>query len=395
MPKKAKKPAKSKVTRPSTTKFWLSATVLFVLSIMLLCMTLALRRQHDELGSFRATPFNKVQPLIRPNIKPAGLVSPTNIRTAYGLTSAPAGSGTIAIIDAFDDPTAESDLGVFDRQFGLASCTTANGCFEKHKMRSSLRTSPGWVVESALDVQWAHAIAPGAKILLVEADSDSGTDLMNAVNYARNRSDVVAVSMSWGGNEFSSERLYEGNFTSPFGATFFAASGDSGHGTSWPAVSANIVGVGGTSLTFDAHGNVTGETAWSGSGGGLSAYISEPAVQSNYGIALAAGKRVVPDVSYNADPASGYAVYDSTSYFGSKGWFQVGGTSAGAPQWAALRAISGGVNLTKLYQDSKANSALYFRDIISGSNGSCGTLCHAGAGYDMVTGLGSPITKSF
>lgn len=360
---------------------------------------LALRWQHvrssQSLGTFKAQPFNKVHPFIKPHIKPAGLVTPSNIRNAYNLVNTNGGSGTIAIIDAYDYPTAENDLAVFDTQFGLPSCTTANGCFEKHKMTSRLKTSGTWSVEAALDVQWAHAIAPGAKILLVEATSDSGTSLMNAINYARARSDVVAVSMSWGGNEFATETQFEPNFTSSHDATFFAASGDGGHGTSWPAVSANVVSVGGTSLQLDASGNFVAESAWSGSGGGVSTYIAEPSSQTSFGLNQTGGKRAVPDVAYNADPASGYAVYDSTSYFGYRGWFQVGGTSAGTPQWAALRSINSGLTQAKLYQDATANASQYYRDITSGKNGSCGSLCNAGPSYDFVTGLGTPITQTF
>src|SRR5207245_1555224 len=134
--------------------------------------------------------------------------------------------------------------------------------------------------EAALDTQWAHAIAPNARILLVEAKSSSGTDLLNAVDYARNRADVVAVSMSWGGGEFSSEAAYDFHFTSSHGVVFFASSGDSGAGAEWPSVSPNVVAVGGTTLSFDSNGNLSWESAWSGSGGGVSAYEPQPGYQS-------------------------------------------------------------------------------------------------------------------
>lgn len=324
---------------------------------------------------------------------PTGL-SPVQIRKAYNLPPT-GGTGTIAIIDAFDNPTVESDLNTFSQQYGLPQCTTSNGCFEKYKMAVKIRANSGWALESALDTQWAHAIAPGAKILLVEAKSASGTDLINAVNYARGRSDVVSISMSWGGGEFSSEGSYDNSFTSTYGASFFASSGDSGNGAEWPAVSPNVVGVGGTTVTIDANGNLLSETAWNGSGGGLSVYEPQPGYQSAFGVPNANGKRAVPDVSYNADPNSGFSVYDSTSYNGQKGWFQVGGTSAGAPQWAAIKSLGGTVSNARLYQDATSSYSTYFRDIVSGTNGTCGFYCTSISSYDYVTGLGSPIKYIF
>ncbi len=325
---------------------------------------------------------------------PQGL-SPGLIRTAYNLPST-GGNGTIAIIDAFDDPTVQSDLNVFSASFGLPQCNTTNPCFEKHKMATKIRTDGGWALEMSLDTQWAHAIAPSAKILLVEAKSSSRADLLNAVNYARSRSDVVAISMSWGGNEFSSESNYDAYFTGSgtYGAiTFFASSGDSGTGAEWPSVSPNVVGVGGTTLNFS--NGVLQETAWSGSGGGLSVYEPEPSYQSNYGVPSTTGKRAVPDVSYNADPNSGVSVYDTTSYLGSTGWWVVGGTSAGAPQWAAIKSLGLTASNNKFYPDATTDYSSHFRDITSGTNGICGFYCTAGPGYDYVTGLGSPITTIY
>lgn len=326
---------------------------------------------------------------------PVGL-SPAVIKAIYNLPST-GGNGTIAIVDAYDDPNIESDLGVFSSQFGLPPCSTANGCFEKHKTASRLTTNSGWGLEISLDVEWAHAIAPNAKILLVEAKSNRGSDLLSAVDYARGRADVVAVSMSWGGGEFSGEAASDFHFTSDHGVVFLASSGDSGAGVEWPAVSANVIGVGGTTLNFDSNGQLSSETAWSGSGGGVSAFETEPAYQTTYGVPGANGKRAVPDVSYDADPVSGVAVYDSFAFQGQTGWFQVGGTSAGAPQWAAIRAIGGTASNANFYADA-ANAVSYgthFRDITSGTNGTCGFYCSAAAAYDYVTGLGSPVTISF
>jgi len=316
---------------------------------------------------------------------PTGL-SPIQIKSAYNLPQT-GGSGTIAIVDAYDDPTVTSDLDTFSSQFGLPMIST--GYFTKNKMATSIPVDAGWALEISLDVQWAHAIAPNAKILLVEARSNSITDLLAAVDYARSQPDVVAISMSWGGNEFSGESSYDSHFTSSYGAAFFVSSGDSGAGVSWPASSSNVVAVGGTTLTFSGS-TLTSETAWSGSGGGISRYEAEPLYQLNYGVSGTNGYRAVPDISYNGDPVSGVSVYDSTPYSGQTGWWKVGGTSAGAPQWAAIQALGHSATNSNLYTDAKTSYSSYFRDITQGSNGYPAT-----TGYDMVTGLGSPLTQYF
>ena len=197
---------------------------------------------------------------------PSGL-SPSQIRTAYGfnqitLSNGKAGDGTgetIALVDAYDDPSIASDLATFDQQFGLAAPPSFVKVGINSSGAASTTTFPtanqGWAGEIELDVEWAHAIAPGASILLVEANSASDTDLMNAVDYARNYAGVVAVSMSWGGSEFSGEASYDSHFTTPaghVGVTFFASAGDSGSPLIWPAVSTHVVGVGGTTLTLNS-----------------------------------------------------------------------------------------------------------------------------------------------
>jgi subtilase family serine protease len=329
---------------------------------------------------------------------PSG-VTPTEIKKIYNLP-ATGGKGTIALIDAYDDANMESDLAAFDKQFNLPACTTADGCFEKHKMASSTASNSGWAMETSLDVEWAHAIAPGAKILLVEAKTPSGANLMSAVDYAAARKDVVAVSMSWGGAEFSDELSEDSHFVGKASSSiaFFASSGDDGTGASWPASSPNVIGVGGTSLSLASSGTLIAESAWSGSGGGVSAYEKEPAYQAAYKISKANGMRAIPDVSYDADPASGYPIYITTGT-GSKAkgaWDTVGGTSAGAPQWAAIQALGGSTALAKFYTDKASTSTLkYFRDITSGSNGTCQYYCDARKRYDYVTGLGSPQTTKF
>ena len=372
--------------------------VLFLLQFVFVSSASAASRWSSD-NVVANTPHNGRVPVARQGIvplasSPQGL-TPAQIRTAYGLPSS-GGSGTIALILAYDNPNAEADLATFSTQFSLPSCTTLNGCFEKHKMTTSIPTNSGWNLESSLDVQWSHAIAPSAKILLVEARSSSIANLMAAVNYARNRSDVVAISMSWGSAEFSTQSTYNASFISPYNAAFFAATGDSGTGVIWPSTSANVVAVGGTTLAFSG-GSVSAETAWSGSGGGISAYESLPDYQTTFGVSGSGGMRAVPDVSYDADPASGFSVYDSFGYSGSSGWFVVGGTSAGSPQWAAIHALGQSATHAALYAVA-ANPSAYssqMRDVTSGTNGSCGTLCTAVTGYDFVTGLGSPLTANF
>jgi subtilase family serine protease len=319
--------------------------------------------------------------------------TPSQIRAAYKLTGN--GSGTIAIIDAYDYKTAASDINTFSNAFGLGAmpaCTSAgqSHCFEKVAMSRRIKANAGWAQEAALDTQWAHAIAPDAHILLVEANSANLSDLLAAVNYARNRTDVKAVSMSWGGSEFSGEAGYDSYFTSSTGASFFASSGDNGHGLSWPAVSPNVVGVGGTTLNLSGT-NVLSESAWSGSGGGRSVYEAKPSFQSSQ----SGTKRLVPDVSYDADPATGFPVYMSTAVNRQTGWWQIGGTSAGAPQWAAIHTLGSTARHANLYSAAASSYSSHFRDITSGLNGKCGSDCTAATGYDLVTGLGSPLTTAF
>jgi len=319
---------------------------------------------------------------------PLGM-TPAQIKKIYGLPDN-GGKGTIVIIGAYNDATIEADLAVFDKTFGLPACTTSNGCFTKHLMSAKESSNSGWALETSLDVEWAHAIAPDAKIILVAATTQSGANLLKAVDYAASLPGVVAISMSWGGAEFPEETSLDTHFKSISNATFFASSGDNGSGASWPASSPQVVGVGGTTIALSGSGTFLKETAWSGSGGGISAYEKEPSYQSSYSIPKASGMRAIPDVSYDADPASGFPIYHTGI------WREVGGTSAGAPQWAAIASLGSGVTLARLYADkSSGNSGSYFRDITSGANGDCGYLCNARAHYDYVTGLGSPLTDNF
>jgi subtilase family serine protease len=314
---------------------------------------------------------------------PTGL-SPATIKSAYSFpTSSTAGAGqTIAIVDAYDDPTAESDLGVFSAQFGLPACTTANGCFAKVNQNGGTsypRKNAGWALEIALDIEWAHAIAPGAKILLVEASSNSNANLYAAEDYAKAHAGYV--SNSWGGSESSGESANDGHFSAA-GVSFFVSSGDAGTPAEYPSASPNVVSVGGTTLNFSGS-TLLSETGWSSGGGGCSLYETANAAQaafSQYGQAGCNGKRATPDVSLDADPASGVSVYDTTNYQGRSGWFTVGGTSASSPMWASRSAVAG----TLVDASTVYGNTIGYRDITSGNNGAPCLV-----GFDLCTGRGS------
>jgi subtilase family serine protease len=342
---------------------------------------------------------------------PAGL-TPAEIRAAYQLnlisfsngTVSGTGAGeTIAIVDAYNDPNIAADLATFDQEFNLP----APPSFTVDNLGATT-TDAGWALETALDVEWAHAIAPDANIVLVEASSSSLASLFYAVSYAGKISGVTVVSMSWGSSEFFGESNYDNVFTTAAGhvnVTYVAASGDSGaySGPEYPSVSPNVLAVGGTTLTLSASGSYASESGWSGSTGGLSgtdsyfsSYESEPSyqAQSLASVGLSYGVRTTPDVSFNADPSSGVAVYDSVGYGGQSGWFDLGGTSAAAPAWAGLVAIAdqglatgghGSLSTAEVLTDLYSLPSSDFNDITTGSNGYSAT-----TGYDLVTGLGTP-----
>lgn len=343
----------------------------------------------------------------------APALTPSQVRTAYGFdqitlaNGAPGdGSGTtIAIVDAYHDPNIQADLNAFDARYGLPATTVT--VVGQDGQAPPTATDAGWAAETALDVEWAHAMAPGARILLVEANSSGLDDLMAAVDTAAQGANVV--SMSWGTGEFAAETSYDSHFNVP-NVTFVAASGDSGS-VSWPAASPNVVAVGGTSLAVTPSGAWSGETAWADSGGGVSAYEPVPSYQVGTNPNVTLTGRGTPDVVYNADPSHGFPVYDSFQT-GGRPWMLVGGTSAGAPQWAALIAIadqgraaspspnaplgSADTQSLVLYGtastvDPSGASSLYFHDV-KGVGGDPGQA--AGARYNLTTGLGSPIANN-
>ena len=328
---------------------------------------------------------------------------PADIRAAYKLTGKKGSGRTIAIVDAYDDPNAQADLNLYRSHFGLPACTTANGCFHKvnqHRAAAPLPAAdPGWAEEISLDLDMASATCPDCHILLVEADSATDTDLMAAEDAASTSAGVVAVSNSYGGSEDASITGLDKHFQHP-GIVYTASSGDSGYGAQWPASSASVTAVGGTSLTKASNSRGWSETAWDGSGSGCSAFEAKPSWQHDRGCA----KRAEADVSAVADPNTGVAVYDTYNTCGTTslcdtlislglaqgadGWVQAGGTSASSPIIAAVYALAGNHGSAKTVY---SHPTLLF-DVTSGSNGSCGGsyLCTATTGYDGPTGLGTP-----
>jgi subtilase family serine protease len=379
---------------------------LFSLS-MLVLLALALplvAQQRDGSHIFAQPPIRITSPQPE-STTPHGLF-PVQIKAAYGLNSTPnQGQGQIiGIVDAFDDPNAEADLQVYDTQFNLPVCTTANGCFTKIKVGNPAGDT-GWGLEISLDIQQAHSLAPAAKVILVEANSNSFDDLLAAVDVARENG-ATQISMSWSGGEDSSELGFDSFFNHP-GVTFMASTGDGGHGVGYPAASPYVVAVGGTTLTLASPlplpspltPNYGHETAWSGSSGGISAF--EPGQSYQNGVFTGCGStghRCLPDISSDANPATGVPVYDTYGY---SQWVEVGGTSVSSPDWSAIFAVTNSSRaaagkgplqtaIADLYTFYNTTQYADFHDITSGTNGGCGAQCTAVVGYDLVTGIGSP-----
>ncbi|HEY2672438.1 MAG TPA: putative Ig domain-containing protein [Rugosimonospora sp.] len=321
---------------------------------------------------------------ISPAATPSGY-GPSDLKSAYKL---PAGSttATVAIVDAYDDPNAASDLSAYRSQYGLPACTTANGCFSKVSQTGSTTSLPspdsGWAGEISLDVDMVSAICPTCHILLVEATSPTDANLYAAEDYAA--AHAKFVSNSWGGSEYSGQTTDDSHFNHP-GVAITVSSGDSGNGAEYPATSRYVVAVGGTSLHTSTGTRGWTETAWSGAGSGCSAYDTKPTFQT---VTTGCTRRAEADVSAVADPNTGLAVYQT---YGGTGWEVYGGTSASAPQIAAVYALAG----TPGASDSPASypyaHAGNLFDVTSGNNGSCGSpMCTSGSGWDGPTGLGTP-----
>lgn len=355
--------------------------------------------------------------------------SPAQIRDAYGINALSLdGTGqTIAIVGAYDNPSIFDAVDLYDAQFGatdagpsLLSQYGASATFLSVLNQSGQSTglpsvdpTGGWETETELDVEWVHAIAPGAKIDLVEANSQSLSDLMGAVATASNQPGVSVVSMSWGMPEnyavqAGDEAAYDQVLNKP-GVSFVASTGDWGTADpEYPSFSPNVVAVGGTSLTLNADSSYNSETGWGyysdsvgefiGSGGGISSFEPEPTWQNGV---QSSGYRSTPDVSIVADPATGAWIADPYNLSSSSPWEVVGGTSLSAPIWAGLLTLvnqgraNAGQPALNASNPTDAQQALYaassgdFNQILSGTNGGY----NAGAGYNMVTGLGSPVAN--
>jgi subtilase family serine protease len=316
---------------------------------------------------------------------------PADLQSAYGLAAAAASAGagqTVAIVDAMDDPNAEADLGVYRSQFGLAACTTANGCFRKVGQTGTTtypKADSGWAQEISLDLDMVSAVCPKCHILLVEATSTSIVNLGTAVNRAVTMG-ATQVSNSYGGNEYSTETTDQQSYYNHPGVDITVSSGDDGYGVEFPAASQYVTAVGGTSLTASSAPRGWSETVWSGAGSGCSKYIAKPAWQKDTGCA----RRTVADVSAVADPNTGVAVYDS--YQSSPSWLVFGGTSVASPLVAAVDALAGGRASATPYGSFAYANLGAFNDVLSGSNGSCSGsyLCTGTTGYDGPTGVGTP-----
>jgi subtilase family serine protease len=334
-----------------------------------------------------------------PSVAAVAGLTPAQLAQAYGFGSAANANGagqTIAVVVAYHDPNLAGDLATFDRANNLPGQSTAQVAgFLSQVNQAGSQTNDSWAGEEALDVEWVHAAAPAAHIVVVEANSGSLSDLLGAVNTAKAIPGVSVVSMSWGTSEFAGETALDSTFTTPSGhtpITFVAASGDSGafFGASWPASSPNVVAVGGTSLTLGPGGTIAGESGWVGSGGGVSSLEPAPSYQ---GSAQSTGARTTPDVSIVGDPNTGLSTYVTSPSTGAGSWYVVGGTSASAQVWAGLfadadsaRAASGlgTLSTSTALADLYANPSA-FRSITTGYNGYTAT-----SGYNLVTGLGSP-----
>ena len=336
---------------------------------------------------------------------PTGL-GPSQIQSAYKLAGTDAAGRTVAIVDAYDDPNAASDLNTYRQAYGLPACTTSNGCFKKVNQNGATSPLPsgdyGWAEEESLDLDAVSAACPTCHILLVEASSASTSALATAENSAAKAAGVAAISNSYGGSEASSERSTDSAYNHP-GVAITVSSGDSGYGVEYPAASQYVTAVGGTTLTQASNARGWNETAWSGAGSGCSAYELKPSWQHDTGCA----RRTVADVSADADPNSGLGVYDTYNNCGSSstcdwlieagvvqgldGWAQVGGTSFSSPLIASVYTLAGNTGSITYGSYPYSHSSSLF-DVTSGSNGSCGGsyLCTAKAGYDGPTGLGTP-----
>jgi subtilase family serine protease len=343
------------------------------------------------------------------NTPPAGY-GPGDLQSAYSLPSLTAGAGAgqvVAIVDAYNDPNALSDMNTYRTQFQttpLPPCSkpspassSTEPCFSKVNQSGQASNYPrnngGWAQEVSLDLDMVSAVCPHCSILLVEASSATFANLGTAVNRAAILG-ATEISNSYGGGESSSDSSYDASYFNHPGVAITASSGDGGYGVEYPAASQYVTAVGGTSLSRSSsspRGRGWSETAWSAAGSGCSAYDPKPSWQSSIAnITGVCARRAVADVSAVADPYTGVAVYDSYTYQGAGGWLVFGGTSVSSPLIASVYALAGNAK-TFSYGTFPYSHASALNDVISGSNGSCGSaLCNATTGWDGPTGLGTP-----
>jgi hypothetical protein len=339
---------------------------------------------------FAETEVGLIQPLVTANVVPYGY-GPAAIQSAYALPPT-AGSGrTVAIVEAFDLATAESDLATYRTQYALPACTTANGCFTKVDEYGGVSyptADAGWAAETALDMDAVSAACPNCKILLVEASGSDAASLGQAVDTAVALG-AVAVSNSYGGPATKDLSVYDQHYNHP-GVAITVSSGDSGYGPEYPSTSPYVTAVGGTTLQL-APGTSRGwtESAWSGAGSGCGFSGPKPTWQKD----TACATKSAADVSAVADPATGLAVYTATTISsGQSGWMVMGGTSAASPIIAGIYALAGTPTVNTYPASYAYANSGYLNDVTTGGNGTCPlpVLCTAGVGYDGPTGLGTP-----
>ncbi len=348
---------------------------------------------------------------------PSSWYGPAQFHGAYALPTTPASGApaqTIAIVDAYDDPTVVKDLAAYDEAYKLKffptckSLSTWEACFakvnQKGEAKSYPKTNSGWALEIALDVETAHEICQSCRVLLVEAGSSSVANLDAAEDTAF-RLGATEISNSWGTeSEYSGELSQNAHFNHPDVAVT-VASGDNGYDKfGFPAASPDVIDAGGTTLhvTATAEGGYTyaGEKTWSGSGSGCSSFFSAQSWQKtalNWSLTGCGSARGVADVAADASPETGAAVYDTTKYFGSAGWFHVGGTSLASPLIASVYALAGNAASATIDPSGYPASIPYahassLHDVTEGAaTGSCSTTaCKVGKGYDGPTGIGTP-----
>jgi subtilase family serine protease len=331
-----------------------------------------------------------------PNVSGYG---PSQFHTGYNLPTSVIGKHTIAIVDAFNQPNILSDLNVYNAQFGLpamkkcklAKQTNCLAILNQNGQTSPLpRNDSGWGLEISLDVEIARAICQNCRINLYEANTNSFANLETAVNTAAATRRVVAISNSYGA--FGSDCSTQSAYNHPRKAVT-VSTGDKGFGIACPANQNTVVAVGGTHLNLNGSGGYVSESAWGGGGSACSTVINAMSFQTtatNWAAIGCGTKRGMADVSADADPATGAAVFDS---FGAGGWNVVGGTSLSSPLIAGVYALANNVANWNYPAQSAYASPGSLHDVTTGSNGSCGghpLQCNAGAGYDLPTGIGTP-----